>query len=203
VLTGNLDDGTVGLQSIKAYGGIAIAQDPAEAEVPSMPLSAMEYVDIDYCLPLDEIAATLVSLVKTPLAREPQPGKPGLAAIENRFTLEEDPGMAELEKIGKPSEFTCPECHGSLWEIEGVVPQRFRCHTGHAFTARTLQSAQDQLVEEAVWAAVRALHEKQALHKRFAKTAAESMRMEAAAEHEATASQASRHAKTLRKLISG
>ena len=37
VLTGHLDDGTVGLMTIKGGGGIAIVQEPSEASAPSMP----------------------------------------------------------------------------------------------------------------------------------------------------------------------
>jgi two-component system chemotaxis response regulator CheB len=64
VLTGMLDDGTAGLFYIKRHGGVTIVQDPAEAEYPSMPATALAHVPIDYKLPLLEIGATLSRLAK-------------------------------------------------------------------------------------------------------------------------------------------
>jgi two-component system chemotaxis response regulator CheB len=62
VLTGNLDDGTAGLAAVKRHGGVAVVQDPAEADYPGMPASAVRNVDIDYVLPLGEIPGVLVAL---------------------------------------------------------------------------------------------------------------------------------------------
>lgn len=59
VLTGELDDGTAGLALIKEFGGIAIVQDPATADEPSMPASAIAHVAVDHCLALAEIAPAL------------------------------------------------------------------------------------------------------------------------------------------------
>ena len=59
ILTGMLDDGTSGLQAIKRCGGVAIVQDPKEAEAPSMPLSALRHVRVDHCAPVADIAALL------------------------------------------------------------------------------------------------------------------------------------------------
>ena len=47
ILTGMLDDGTAGLQAIKACGGMAIVQDPDNAAYGSMPKSAIANVDVD------------------------------------------------------------------------------------------------------------------------------------------------------------
>jgi two-component system chemotaxis response regulator CheB len=71
VLTGYLDDGAAGLLAIKQGGGLAVVQDPKEAEAPSMPLNALRAVRADYCLPLREIGPLLASLAASPnLKRE-------------------------------------------------------------------------------------------------------------------------------------
>src|SRR5262249_28243139 len=63
VLTGALDDGSVGIAEVKRGGGVAVVQDPLDARVASMPKHAMEHVKVDYCLGVDEIAPLLVTLV--------------------------------------------------------------------------------------------------------------------------------------------
>jgi two-component system, chemotaxis family, protein-glutamate methylesterase/glutaminase len=62
LLSGNLADGTAGLMAIKQAGGIAIVQDPGEAQFPGMPRHALTHVAVDYCLPLLLIAPLLVHL---------------------------------------------------------------------------------------------------------------------------------------------
>ncbi len=56
-------DGTAGLWQIKQRGGIAIVQDPDNAEFAEMPKSAIDNVAIDYVLPVSDIAARLTELV--------------------------------------------------------------------------------------------------------------------------------------------
>ena len=72
ILTGGMNDGTAGLREIKNYGGTTIVQDPSEAEVSSMPQSALENVPIDYCTPLSHIPPLLVRLISE---AEKRPGK--------------------------------------------------------------------------------------------------------------------------------
>src|SRR5215470_9643477 len=62
VLSGLLGDGSAGLWQIRKHGGIAIAQDPAEAEYPNMPQSAVDSVPLHYCLRTTEIARVLIEL---------------------------------------------------------------------------------------------------------------------------------------------
>jgi chemotaxis response regulator CheB len=63
ILSGMLSDGTAGLWEIKKAGGVAIVQSPAEAEYQEMPLSAVENVNVDSCLPAAKIGQLLVELV--------------------------------------------------------------------------------------------------------------------------------------------
>jgi two-component system, chemotaxis family, protein-glutamate methylesterase/glutaminase len=64
VLTGSLDDGAVGLATIKSHGGLAVVQDPADALFPGMPRSALAAVRPDVVAPASEIAAVLACLAR-------------------------------------------------------------------------------------------------------------------------------------------
>jgi two-component system, chemotaxis family, protein-glutamate methylesterase/glutaminase len=59
ILTGNLDDGVLGLAEIKSKGGIAIAQHPKTAVCPSMPCNAIECVAVDYVVPVEDMPELL------------------------------------------------------------------------------------------------------------------------------------------------
>ena len=64
ILTGANNDGSQGLKKIKEAGGLALVQDPLDAEVDSMPRAALVAVAVDCILPLDQIASFLVSIAK-------------------------------------------------------------------------------------------------------------------------------------------
>jgi len=63
VLTGGDGDGSTGVQIIKDKGGRVIAQDRPTSEDFSMPETSIETGDVDFILPLNEIAAKLIELV--------------------------------------------------------------------------------------------------------------------------------------------
>jgi two-component system chemotaxis response regulator CheB len=67
VLTGASRDGADGLQAIAAAGGLALVQDPATAEVATMPLAALEACPNARILSLPEIAALLAAGMTDPL----------------------------------------------------------------------------------------------------------------------------------------
>src|SRR5690606_21642109 len=71
VLSGALDDGSAGLWRVKESGGITVVQDPSDAEVPSMPENAMRVVDVDHCVPADELAALITRLSSEEVTSNP------------------------------------------------------------------------------------------------------------------------------------
>ena len=200
VLTGSLDDGTAGLQAIKRCGGTAIVQDPDDAEVASMPASAMHYVDVDHRAKLAEIPGLLLSLATS--GRERPAGEPPAAVVhENDLILRKGDLMEHLEAIATPSTFVCPDCKGALWKVTDSKPERFLCHAGHGFTLRTLQDAQSESTDEALWSGVRALQEKGLLLKEMAQGYRRERDLGEAQRLESAAQAAQRNADHLRAVI--
>lgn len=159
VLTGELDDGTAGLWSIKRLGGITVVQDPHEAEHPSMPRSAAKHVRIDHCLPLSEIGPLLVRLANDAVDKEENASVAEDLELEIKIALNELEAFRVVEKLGKLTPFTCPDCHGTLWEIREGSLMRFRCGIGHAYTAESLIAEQRQTIEDLLHTAIRATGE--------------------------------------------
>ena len=62
VLSGALNDGTLGLQVIKSYGGLTFAQDESTAEFDSMPKSAIDSGAVDFVLSPEGIAEKLIAI---------------------------------------------------------------------------------------------------------------------------------------------
>jgi two-component system, chemotaxis family, protein-glutamate methylesterase/glutaminase len=201
ILTGMLDDGTFGLQAIKECGGTAVVQDPTEAAEPSMPLSALENVEVDHCIGLADMAALLTSLASVPPAASSPRRREERLNHERALMLFEGDAMEHLTAIAKPSPFVCPDCRGGLWEVDQSKPVRYRCHTGHAFTIRTLQHALWSASDEAVWAALRALQEKGELIKHMAMSAKAAGDEQRARRLKAVADQIDGQAKQVHRVI--
>ncbi len=174
ILTGGLDDGTSGLWAIKRLGGVAVVQDPDEAFMSSMPLSALAQVEVDYTLPLAEIAPVLARLAADAPAGRGGDGVPEELSIEVKIAMEEHGLEAGVMKLGTPSVYTCPECHGTLLQLKEDGRTRYRCHTGHAFSADSLLAELTGSVEETLWSAIRSIAESALLLRHMAEHARES-----------------------------
>lgn len=201
ILTGTLDDGTAGMIAVRKYGGIRVVQDPPTALFDQMPRNALEKAGADFITPLPQIASLLVQLVQTPKQLYP-----AMAADHDRATEMVRRDINQQERGGRDgmtSTYTCPDCGGVLWEADEEGLLRFRCHTGHAFTADTLYSAQDEMVEEALWSAVRSLTENGILAKQLAIRMRDQGNLYSADRFDEKATTLERHIDRLRHLILG
>lgn len=161
VLTGLLDDGTSGMGAIKRSGGICIVQEPREAEFSDMPANVLNNVDVDYRVPIADMGYILQDLFAKPSAAPvPVPYEIQVEAdITERLTVD----IESLSKISTQSILNCPDCGGGLWKINDDVIHRYRCHTGHVYSEKTLLQVQSEEVEEALWIAIRLLEERRNL----------------------------------------
>jgi chemotaxis response regulator CheB len=64
VLTGSGRDGTDGVQSVHARGGVVIAQDPATVRYSHMPAAAIASGAVTQVLPVEKIGPALIALVR-------------------------------------------------------------------------------------------------------------------------------------------
>jgi two-component system chemotaxis response regulator CheB len=157
VLSGRLNDGTNGLLLIKRLGGIAVIQTPEDALLPQMPLSALQHVNVDYVLSVARMPALLAKLATETVSQEES--EPECNDSEADVAEQGDWALQTHKFAGAPSSLTCPDCGGTLWQVDEENLIRFRCHLGHAFTAEGLLAQQDERVETSLWTALRDLEE--------------------------------------------
>ncbi|MFN6964373.1 MAG: chemotaxis protein CheB [Pyrinomonadaceae bacterium] len=165
VTSGALDDGTSGLWTIKHYGGTAIVQDPSDAETASMPESAIREVRVDHIVPLARIAELIVELSaqeadgEAAAVRARDDVRHARTALEIQVAGEQHPFELGVSNWGELSPIACPECRGVLSRISEDGRPRFRCHTGHAYSADSLLAVVTENIEKSLWEAVRGIDE--------------------------------------------
>jgi two-component system chemotaxis response regulator CheB len=194
ILSGGLDDGTVGLQAIKKNGGLAVVQDPEEAVHPSMPLSALRGVDVDHVASSSQISELLVKLVRRAPARRSRQQAAGKREMAKQ-------SMSKHGERGAPTDLVCPECGGSLREISKDDVVRFRCHVGHSYTGDSLVTEQTNTLEQILWTAVRALEDQATLKRRVARWATERNAASLVERYEHEAEDADRRSRMIRDVL--
>lgn len=201
VLTGMLDDGTAGLWAIKNRGGRALVQAPATAEYGSMPESAARHVAIDGALPADELAAEIDRQVRElPETDDNEPLTDSMR-VEVTVAAEGNGLKSGVMELGKVSKYTCPDCHGVLVEIGDGDIVRFRCHTGHAFSVKTLLAEVNEAIDNALWTSLRAVEERALLLRQMAALAEKNGDRAGAAECIKQADNAEARSEALRALV--
>jgi two-component system, chemotaxis family, protein-glutamate methylesterase/glutaminase len=198
ILSGALDDGSAGLSAVKRCGGIAIAQSPADAEVASMPESAIQNVSVDLVLTADEIAPALERLTRDTPRREVS--IPADLVLEAQFAETGEPSLETNQALGELSGFTCSECAGPLWKRNGDM-LRYRCLTGHAMTARSLEEGLNRNLDGALWAAIRQFEQRANLSRQMAADERAHGRTLSAGVYEERERESRTYAQTLRTMM--
>ncbi|MBA3252497.1 MAG: chemotaxis protein CheB [Geodermatophilaceae bacterium] len=209
VLTGLLDDGAAGSKEVLRRGGIALAQEPASAEYPSMPRNALAAHPDVHAIALADLASMIGKVVAEPAG----PAGAGSADVDPdddadiRLVQEmavsaAEPARAPLTLPGDPSLYNCADCNGVLQEASSEsIPDRWRCRVGHGWSGMALVQAKAEQVEAALWAAVHLLEERALLCERLAERAAAGGRTRNAGQLCRRADEASRQVELVRGMV--
>jgi two-component system, chemotaxis family, protein-glutamate methylesterase/glutaminase len=201
VLSGNMDDGTAGMAAIHRLGGTTIVQNPKEAVFPGMPLSAIQNVEVDHVLYIHEIAQALAQLTTLPLPEQAPIPIPETLRAEVEIAQMEPAALQTHVRPGEPSQFTCPDCQGTLFELHEGNLVRFRCRVGHAYTWETLLAEQGSALESTLWAAMVALREKSAMCERMMRFMRERGMDSSALRYEQESKDASQRAREIQHIL--
>lgn len=98
----------------------------------------MQQVEVDHLGRAAELGQLLGGLAGKRAPAEPKLGADELRRLKTEVEIAASDGAFEkgIMDWGDPAVFTCAECHGALVQLEEGPIVRFRCHTGHAYTAR-------------------------------------------------------------------
>jgi two-component system chemotaxis response regulator CheB len=201
ILSGGMQDGAAGLLAVRSSGGIAVVQDPQDADMADMPRSAAQIAGADYSVPLAGMARLLVELVHS--REERSKGGADVDPVEqmpdvvDRHMHEQARG----ERLGNVSVYTCPECGGALWQVDDAQPLRFRCHVGHMYNGEVLLGEQTEALEAALWTAVRTFREKSVLARQLATCERRADQTDSADRFDEQAEQAERHGALIHSLL--
>jgi two-component system chemotaxis response regulator CheB len=134
---------------------------------PDMPQNA-----IDAAGPQHVVAAASIAQLLTEIVSRPRTGEEVMAPSKGPGVGERpaDPiGASDVN--GSPTGLSCPECHGVVWASADLDGPPYRCRTGHSFSEEALLDVQVDALENALWAAVRALQENSSLNQALARRA--------------------------------
>ena len=162
VLSGALDDGAVGAALVAQAGGQVLVQDPAEAEFASMPRSALAAAPGARVVSVRQLAqAVRDSLdVAQSLRSDPAPYETRMRA--DMDLVESDAGYLG-EDESRLTRLRCPDCGGSMAQVDLPQISYFRCQKGHQFAPQALAAAQAEVSEKKLRRAVTALEEQAAV----------------------------------------
>jgi two-component system chemotaxis response regulator CheB len=198
ILTGFLNDGTVGMNAIKQSAGHTIVQDPNEAEYPDMPLSVLETMEADHCISLKAMSDTILEIIKNKKVTGVVP--PEVIIKESRISEKVATGIDKVGNLGRKSLYACPDCGGGLWQIDKPA-KHYRCHIGHSYSEKDLLLKQAESIENTLWVSVRMMEERKILLQKNAKSYYDRGLKRLSSQHNKTAEQLDIHIGTLKQLL--
>ncbi|MFI7589157.1 chemotaxis protein CheB [Spongisporangium articulatum] len=199
VLSGALDDGAAGLVALRSRGGLGVVQAPDDALHAGMPRSAIAAADPEHVVPVTEMAEVIAREVGVEVP-DPAPTTP-LMETELAMAELEPHALNDPERPGTPAGLSCPDCHGTLFEIAENGYLRYRCRVGHAWSQQSLLAENDAALEGALWMALRSLEEKAALALSMAGRARDRDQPMTAARFEEQAAESTSAATLLRRML--
>jgi two-component system, chemotaxis family, protein-glutamate methylesterase/glutaminase len=148
---------------------------------------------------LADMPALLERLVHEPAGEQVQ--VPEHIKFEVEIARTGHSSMDQMDRIGRRSVLTCPDCHGTMWEIDEGELTRYRCHIGHAYTADPMSPALDESIRRALGSGLRALEERVVLVQGIADRATRRGQKALAASWTRKAREFEREAETVRESI--
>jgi two-component system, chemotaxis family, protein-glutamate methylesterase/glutaminase len=140
ILSGLLDDGAAGLWEIQQRGGVTIAQDPEDAEYPSMPPAAIQGFKVDYVARLAEVGMLLDGLTRQTIDEVKNP-------------------TAEVSVMERTNQ-VCPDCGGAMQLARmGTGLEEYRCHVGHRMAPESMIVSKEETVQWSMWNGLSQLEE--------------------------------------------
>jgi two-component system chemotaxis response regulator CheB len=197
ILSGTLDDGTLGMRAIKAHGGVGLVQAPESALHRGMPESAIAHALPDRIGTPKELAEWIVELASDDVENGDLEGAVTAMNHEQEVAKQTDEQVHGFGATG----LTCPECGGAIWRDQDADVVSFRCRVGHKYTAETFALEQGRTVEAAVWASLRLIEERVMLMRQLADRFKEQPRT--SKNFTDKADDLEQHAVTLRGIVDG
>jgi two-component system, chemotaxis family, protein-glutamate methylesterase/glutaminase len=182
---------------------MVIVQSPQDAEQPQLPLNALECVEADYVLAASDMAAVLAGMVKESVPERFKLSNEELKRLKMEVIIATRDNAFEMGIIdmGEPTQYTCPECSGALVRLAEGKIIRFRCHTGHAYTASSLVAEVSESVEGLLWKSMRGMEEMNLLLDHIGKHYETLNNAEAAALFRAKAKESAEHARIIHESV--
>ena len=166
-----------------------------------MPESARLHVKVDFTGTAGALGAEIARLAGQDTPGASHTGNSTRHELENLIANQGNALQNGVMNLGELSKYTCPDCHGVLVQIQEGSIVRFRCHTGHAFSIKTLLAEVNEAIDTGLWDAIRAVEERVLLLRQMGELATRHKDIADARSCERQAADAEHHIKKLRELV--